>query len=282
MKPAAFEYFRPADLTEAVRLLDELGEEARILSGGQSLVPMMNLRLATPAYLIDLSGIPGLAGIAKDAGFVRIGAMTLQRELLAGHPAFECMPLVPLAAACIGHVQTRSRGTLGGSLANADPAAELPLVMVTLDATVVVSSTGGERRIRARDFFLDTMTTAIEPNEIITGVLIPCPARRPTAAFREFARRHGDFALASVALQRCAESGTISVGIGAVATRPLYCRRLGMLLADNAATREDITAALDEDLSDSALLDDDAGSAGYRKSLAVELLLECLSEISRQ
>lgn len=282
MKPAAFEYFRPADLAEAVRLLDDLGDDARVLSGGQSLVPMMNLRLATPAYLIDLSGIPGLSGITKADGFVRIGAMTRQRELLAGHPAFECVPMIPRAAACIGHVQTRSRGTIGGSLANADPAAELPLTMVTLDATVVLSSKDGERSIKARAFFLDAMTTATSPNEIVTAVLIPCPARRPAVAFREFARRHGDFALASVALQHCAESGTIGVGVGAVATRPVYCGYLSALLTEGAAERDDIIAMLEQDLADSTLLDDGAASAGYRQSLAVELLLECLSEISRQ
>ena len=276
MKPAVFEYHRPDTLADALSLLDRLGDDARLLSGGQSLIPMMNLRLATPAHLIDLAAIAELSGISVANGEVRIGAMTRQRELLSGHPALDNVPLLPLAAMNIGHVQTRNRGTVGGSLANADPAAELSLTMVALDATIVVAGRAGERRVSAREFFVDAMTTVLEPDEIIVAAVIPVQDRKPVCRFREIARRHGDFALASVAVQRFPPSGELSVGIGAVATTPRHCRHLGARLSAGPAGRDEIVAAMERDFADVNLLDDGTASADYRKMLAVELLLDCL------
>ncbi len=282
MKPAAFELFRPTELTEALRLLDELGDDARVLSGGQSLIPMMNLRLAAPTYLIDLSRVPSLSGISGEDGVIRIGAMTRQRELLMDQPLLANVPLIHQAASNIGHVQTRSRGTVGGSLANADPAAELGLTMVTLDAIIVAVGIAGERRVRAREFFIEAMTTALASNEIIVAVEIPDRRNKPRSAFRELARRHGDFALASVAVQHCPASNTYSVGVGAVATTPLYCKHLSMLLASGVANPVQLRDALTCDLTDANPLDDTAASGEYRKSIAIALLGECLDELALQ
>lgn len=277
VKPAAFEYFRPVEIAEALRLLEELGDGARVLSGGQSLIPMMNLRLATPAYLIDLSAVASLAEISEVNGTIRIGAMTRQRELLGNNPALKSVPLIREAARNIGHVQTRSRGTVGGSLANADPAAELSLTMVTLDATIVVANVTGERRLKAREFFIDAMTTAIAADEIIIAVEISGPFEMPRVAFREFARRHGDFALASVAVQRCRASNIYSVGIGAVATTPLYCEQLSAMLSAGPTTPNQLRDAFEHDFAGSNLLSDGAEQSDYRKTVAIHLLNECVA-----
>jgi len=199
MKPAPFEYFAPSSVDEALDLLAAHGD-ARPLAGGQSLVPMMNLRLARPAVLVDLNGLEELSFIetASDGG-LRIGAVTRQRTLEMSPRVAAACPLLQQALPWIGHTQIRNRGTIGGSLAHGDPAAELPAVALATEATMVARSRAGERRIAAADFFEGLMSTALQPNELLTAIEIPAPAPGTGVAFDEFSRRHGDYALAGAA-----------------------------------------------------------------------------------
>jgi len=200
VKPAAFEYFAPTSLDQALDLLAEHGSDARPLAGGQSLVAMMNLRLARPAVLVDLNGLEDLAFIETPAGGgLRIGAMTRQRTVELNARVAAACPLLHEALPWIAHPQIRNRGTIGGSLAHGDPAAELPAVAVAIEAMVVARGPEGERRIAAADFFQGLMTTALQPQEVLTAIEIPAPEGRCGVAFREFSRRHGDFALVGAA-----------------------------------------------------------------------------------
>jgi carbon-monoxide dehydrogenase medium subunit len=211
VKPAPFTYHRPTTLAEALELLERHRDEAKILAGGQSLVPVMNFRLATPERLIDITRVAELRGIDVRDGTVRLGALTRHRELLSEPGLRAAAPLLPLVAPFIGHPQIRAAGTFGGSLSHADPAAELPGAVLALDATMVVRGSGGERRVPAREFFLSYFTTVLEPDEILTAVEFPAAAPGEGAAFREVAARHGDFALAgAAAVVSVAEDGTIT------------------------------------------------------------------------
>jgi carbon-monoxide dehydrogenase medium subunit len=200
VKPAPFVYHRPGSLDEALALLAEHGDEARPLAGGQSLVPAMNFRLAQPARLIDLNAIATLAYV-RDApgGGLRLGAMARQRTVERDARVALRAPLLALALPFIAHPQIRNRGTIGGSLAHNDPAAELPAVMVTLEAQVELSGHGGQRSVPACEFFQGLFATALSAGELLTGIVLPPPGERTGFAFEEVARRHGDFALAGVA-----------------------------------------------------------------------------------
>ncbi len=197
MKPPPFRYHTPRSLPEALDLLREPGGEARVLAGGQSLVPLLNLRLAYPEVLVDLNRVEGLSYIRDEGGRLCIGAMTRQREAEFSALLAERCPLVVEALAQVGHPAIRNRGTVGGSLAHADPVAELPCVMTALDAELVATGPDGERLIAAGDFFQAPYETALLPGEILVEVRVP-PAP-PAASFVEFSRRHGDFALAEAA-----------------------------------------------------------------------------------
>lgn len=211
MKPAAFEYHAPAGVNEALALLAEFGEDGRPLAGGQSLVPLMNFRLARPAHLVDLNGVTVLDFVRTADGGLCIGAMTRQRQLERSDEVRTGWPLLRDAARYIGHVQIRNRGTVGGSLAHAFPSAELPVAMVTLEAEFVLRSARGERTVRAEDFFVSTMATVLEPGELLTEIHVPRLPAGTGWAFQEVSRRHGDFALAGVAaLVTLDETGAIS------------------------------------------------------------------------
>lgn len=200
MKPAPFAYFAPRTLAEALTLVAEHGDAGKLLAGGQSLVPTMNFRLAQPAVLVDLNRVPELAFLEEDGrGGLRIGAMTRHRTLERSSQVARRAPLLHAAMPHIAHVQIRNRGTIGGSLAHADPAAELPAVMVALDARFKLVSERGERWVAAADFYQGLFTTALEPDEILTEVAVPAPAPRTGWAFQEIARRHGDYAIVGVA-----------------------------------------------------------------------------------
>ena len=201
MKPAKFEYFDPTTLGEAVALLGRLGEDARVLAGGQSLVPLMNFRLARPEHLVDLNNVSEL----------EFGAMTRQRVLERSGEAVGGWPLLREATGYIGHVQIRNRGTVGGSLSHAFPSAELPVAMVTLDATFVLRGADGERMVAAEDFFLGTMTTVLNPGELLREVRVPAMVVGGGTSFQEVSRRYGDFALAgAAALVTLDRSGTVA------------------------------------------------------------------------
>jgi aerobic carbon-monoxide dehydrogenase medium subunit len=199
MKPALFEYFAPLSVSEALRMLGEYQDAARPLAGGQSLVPMMNMRLARPTHLIDLNRITEMNYLKLESGELRIGAMTRQRELERSSLVHTACPLLAEATRYIGHVHIRNRGTVGGSAAHAFPSAELPIAMVALDASFLLRSERHERIVSARSFFVDAMSTVLEPGELLIEIRVPKTAPRTGSAFQEISRRHGDFALAAVA-----------------------------------------------------------------------------------
>lgn len=200
MKPASFQYHRPASVREALELLATHGSLAKLISGGQSLGPMMNMRLASPDHLIDINDLTELAGIRDRGSFIEVGTLTRHCEVEKSAVLSEQCPLLPQAAATIGHYAIRQRGTLGGSLAHADPAAQMALVARTLGAVVILASLAGEREISAAQFFEGAMTTALRADEMIVRVRYPKFRADELSAFQLFSRRHGDYALVSVAV----------------------------------------------------------------------------------
>jgi carbon-monoxide dehydrogenase medium subunit len=217
MKPAPFEYHAPTTAAEAVALLADLGDEAKLLAGGQSLIPMLALRLAAFEHLVDLGRIDELRGIERTNGTVRIGAGTTQSAIERSEEVASAVPLLARATPYIGHFQIRNRGTIGGSLAHADPAAEYPAVALALDAELEIMSAGGDRRtVPAAEFFEGLWSTAVGDDELLTAVTFPVWARRTGFAVHEFARRHGDFAIAgaAVAVELDGDDRVRNCGIG--------------------------------------------------------------------
>jgi carbon-monoxide dehydrogenase medium subunit len=223
MKPSAFSYHRPQSLDAALEVLATHGDAAKVVAGGQSLVPVMNMRLAAPAHLVDLNDLPGLGGISERAGAIEAGALVRHAAVAASDLVRRRCGLLALAAETIGHYAIRQRGTMGGSLAHADPTAQLPLVAVTLDAEIDVASVRGQRTVRAADFFQSLMTTALAPDELVVAIRFPVAAPGETAAFRLFNRRNGDFAIVAVACTLRVEQSHIAalrIGIGGVGPIP--------------------------------------------------------------
>ena len=246
MKPARFEYHRPASLAETFDLLDRYGDDGRILAGGQSLVPALNMRLATPRAVIDINRLPGLDDIRLAPEGLVIGALTRQEALERSPLVREHAPLLAAAVPHVGHAAIRARGTVGGSLALADPAAELPACAVALDATIRVSSRRGARGVAAADFFRGIYTTAVEPGEVVTGLVVP-PGPGWRTGFEELARRHGDFALAGLAARLRVEGPAgregrlVFFGVG---TRPVRARSAEAALAGPGPAPEALAAAV--------------------------------------
>lgn len=210
MKPAPFAYYAPATLGEALELLARYGEEAKVLAGGQSLVPAMNFRLAQPAVLVDLGRIDGLAGITETPEGLRIGAMTRQRAVERSPSVARRSPLLAETLPSIAHPQIRNRGTFGGSLAHADPAAELPAVARVLGARFRLVRTEGERWLDADHFFTGLFETALAPDELLAEIVVPDSPTGTGWAFDEMSRRHGDYALVGVAATMTCEDGRVS------------------------------------------------------------------------
>lgn len=221
MKPPPFVHMRPASVDEALAMLAEHAPDARVLAGGQSLVPMMNFRLARPAVLVDVNRLPDLAYIADTGDYLAIGAMTRERTIENSDVVRATVPLLHEATLNIAHLPIRSRGTIGGSLCNADPAAEYPATILALDATLVARSVRGEREIAAKDFFDGVLSTTLEPDELLVEIRVPKSPPGSGAAFVEISRRHGDFALAGVAAlidfdgDRIANARLAACGVGA-------------------------------------------------------------------
>src|SRR5579862_3832934 len=275
MKLPPVDYEAPKTVSEAVELLGEHLDQASVLAGGQSLIPLLALRLAHPAVLIDINGIDGLAGVSATDGWVAIGAMT--REYVAEESATVAgaVPLLAAALPLIGHEAIRSRGTIGGSLAHADPAAELPAVALALDAEFVVRGQSGERVIPATDWFEGYLTTARRPDELLVQVRFPAAGRGTGTSFQEVARRHGDFAVVGLAASLTLSDGVISdarlafagmsdVHLRATAAEDLLAgQRPSAELFDEAARRATDDADPPADLQ---------GSPEYRKTVAAALV----------
>lgn len=281
MKPAPFDYAAPTSLDEAVKLLAANEGEAKVLAGGQSLMPLLNMRLARPGLLVDLARIPGLDYVREEAGAIVIGAMARQRALERFAPAGGLTPLLAAALLHVAHPQNRNQGTVCGSLAHADPAAELPAVALTLDATFKVVGPGGTREVAARDFFVTYLTTVLEPTEILAEVRFPAQKARTGWAFDEVARRHGDFAMCGVATTvtldgtgAVADSRVVLFGVGATPIRAVSAEKalLGQkpseALFGEAAAR--VSDAIDEPLSDVH------ATAEYRRHVARALTARAL------
>jgi len=243
VKPAPFAYSRPASLDEALVLLREHGEEAKVLAGGQILVPLLNMRLARPSVLVDLNRVPGLDGIEAADGEVRVGALVRQRVLEGSPLTGQGLPLVAEALPRVGHLVTRNRGTVGGSIAHADAAAELPLCLLVLGGKVVVRSAEGSREVEAGDFFVTHFTTVLAPDELVVGTVWPALRDGWGFAFEELAQRRGDYGLSMAACALRVEDGHVvdaRVGIGSVVERPT--------LLETELTGQVLTAELARDV----------------------------------
>jgi carbon-monoxide dehydrogenase medium subunit len=224
MKPAKFSYEAPATLAGALAALAARSDEAKVIAGGQSLAPMLNMRLAQPGHLIDINGLSELETIRVEAGHLVVGALTRHAELARNTVVREHAPMLAHAASTIGHYAIRQRGSIGGSLAHADPAAQLPMVALTLDASLEIASAEGRRLVPAAEFFISIFTTALEPHELLTAVRIPLPGRREGWGFRLFARRAGDFALVLVACRLIGTRGRVEyarLAIGGIGATPV-------------------------------------------------------------
>ena len=210
MIPGPFSYHRPESVGDAIKLLASLGEEARPLAGGHSLIPMMKLRLATPGHLVDLHGVAGLKGIRRDGNKIVIGAMTTQHELLTSDEIRTSLPILQEAAALIADPQVRYRGTLGGNVANGDPGNDMPALMLTLGAAYRLEGPNGAREVMASDFYQGAYFTALEPGEILTSVTIPVPAAGHGYAYEKLKRKVGDYATAAAAVVLTMSGGKVA------------------------------------------------------------------------
>ena len=242
MKPAAFRYHRPSTVAKAAAALGE-GEEAKLLAGGQSLVPLLNLRLAQPTDLIDLSAVEGLDRIERERGEIRIGAMVRQADAEHDDQVRAAVPLVAAALGHVGHPQIRARGTVGGSVAHADPAAELPAALLALGGEVVAEGPDGRRTIAAEDYFRGIMTTSLAPDEVLVEVRIPEQSEDSVWGCTEIARRRGDYALAGAMVTARANGGAIEdsrVVLFSVASVPLRMPSVEKVLAGRSIQDADV------------------------------------------
>ena len=281
MKPPPFEYVAATSLEEAVAALGEHGDEAKLLAGGQSLVPLLAFRLARPGVLVDLNGVGGLDRLELAGDALVVGAMARQRdvELLPG--LRERCELIPEAIELVGHVAIRNRGTVGGSLAHADPAAEWPALAVLLDAELELVGPSGRRTVAARDFFLSYFTTVLEPDEVLTEIRLPLPNGRSGSCFVELSRRHGDFALAGVgALVTLAGDGTaaeVRLGLIGVGDRPVRPAAAEQALRGRVPDEGAIAAAAEAVAGEIEPTGDIHASEEYRRHLATVLTRRALA-----
>ena len=280
MIPGSFAYHRPTSVKEAIGLLANLGEEARPLAGGHSLIPMMKLRLATPEHLVDLAGIPDLKGIRPDGDAIVIGAMTTQHEIVGSDLLTEKIPILREASLLVADPQVRYVGTLGGNVANGDPGNDMPAVMMCLGANYQVVGNSGERSIPARDFYLGAYLTALEPGEILANIRIPVPAAGHGFAYEKLKRKIGDYATAAAAVVLTMSGGTVaacSIGLTNVADTPLWAEEAAKILIGStldAATVKNAVAAAEAITSPAS---DGRGPAHYRTKMAGVMLARALA-----
>ena len=281
MKASAFSYARATSVMNAIELLAAHGDRAKVLSGGQSLMPAMNLRLISPELIVDIGDIAELRGIAVTGDTCRIGALTRHVDLLNLPEIAAHVPLLTEAISHVAHPAIRNRGTIGGSLAHADPAAELPACMVALDATIIVKGPAGERRVPARDFFTGIYETVLSSDELLVTVEIPAPPKNAAHFFCEFARRHGDYGIVGLAAQAAIEGDVLTdlrLAYFAVSDRPVLARTATKLLnvAVTPAALLEASQALADELDPE---EDQQASASMRRHLAKVLLARCVATL---
>jgi aerobic carbon-monoxide dehydrogenase medium subunit len=279
MIPGPFSYHRPATLADAAKLLSTLGDEARPLAGGHSLVPMMKLRLATPEHLIDLHGIDGLKGIRREANTIVIGAMTTQHELLTSEDIAKSLPILQETAALIADPQVRYRGTIGGNVANGDPGNDMPALMMTLGATYRLEGAAGVRKIVATEFYQGAYFTALEPGEILTAISIPLPVTGHGYAYEKLKRKVGDYATAAAAVVLTMANGKVAscaIGLTNLHETPLLATDAAKTVIGtdlDAATLKKAAAAAEAIMSPAA---DARGPVEYRKHVGGIMVMRAL------
>jgi carbon-monoxide dehydrogenase medium subunit len=281
VKPAAFRYVRAASRAEALEALAAHGDEAKTLAGGQSLVPLMNLRLARPGVLVDLNAVDDLAGIAVRDGAIAIGAMTRHRDVAASAELATACPLLPAAAAHVGYPAIRVRGTLGGSLAHADPVAELPCAILALGAEVVAERAGEVRTLTADELFVDYYTTALEPDELLTEVRVRPLGPGEGHGFRELSRKTGDYALAAAGVRLWLDGGRVGavrVALAGVSARPVRATDVEGALIGEEPTPAALDAAAGLAAGAVTLRDDPRAGARFRRQLATTLTRRALAD----
>jgi carbon-monoxide dehydrogenase medium subunit len=281
MKPAPFDYVTPRTVAEACAALAEAGGGATVLAGGQTLMPLLNLRMSQPFVIVDINRIAELKGISRAGGAIRIGPMTLQCEVLADATLARDLPVLVQAMSHVGHHQTRNRGTIGGSIALGEPAAEMPATAVALGAQIEVRSVRGTRTVSADQFYVGPYLTVLEPDELVTGLLYPDWPKGHVAVFREVAQRPGDFALVglvgalTVANGKIARAGLAWFGMGAT---PIKAQAAEQMLIGRALSEIDAQAVAERAISDTAPFDDHHASAEYRRTVGKRIFARTLRE----
>jgi CO/xanthine dehydrogenase FAD-binding subunit len=285
LKPPLFEYHDPTDLDQALELLAEHGDDAKPLAGGQSLVPLLNFRLAHPDHVVDLRRIGGLAYVRRADGVLRIGTMTTQSTLESSPLVAANWPLLTGALAFVAHQQIRNRGTVGGSVAHADPAAELPVALAALDASMHVRSRTAERRVGWREFFVTHLTTALEPDELLLEIEVPPVPPSTGWAFTEYARRHGDFALGGAAALLTFEDGVCRrsrLALLAAADTPRRPDAAERMLEGSPVTEELAAEAAHAAVADINPTGDIHGGTEYRKQLIEGMVRRAIAQATER
>jgi len=280
MIPGAFAYHRPTSVKEAVSLLGNLGDDARALAGGHSLIPMMKLRLASPAHLVDLAGVADLMGIREDGRDVVIGVMTTQHEVIASEPLAKKIPILRETSLLIADPQVRYVGTIGGNVANGDPGNDMPAEMICLNATYHVTGKSGDRRIAAREFYQGAYFTALEPGEIVTAIRVPAPAAGHGYAYEKLKRKVGDYATAAAAVVLTMTGGKVascSIGLTNVAETPLWAEEAGKILIGSALDPATVKKAVAAAEAITSPASDGRGPAAYRTKMAGVMLARALA-----
>ncbi|PCK23171.1 FAD binding domain-containing protein [Rhodococcus qingshengii] len=280
MKPPPFDYLRASNLEEVWDALDR-DEDVKLIAGGQSLVPLMNLRLASPSLLVDITRLKALQGVTSQSSVLRIGALTRHAEIERHPLVVDQAPLLSQAASWVAHAQIRNRGTLGGSVAHSDSAAELPAALLALDATMVARSRGGERRIPAREFFGSYFTTALVPGELLTAVELPVALPSATWGFAEFARRRGDYAIGGAAVY--ADRGpdqvcrVVRAGLLAAGPAPCLAPGLGESMVGRVVDAGLISRTVESTLAQLSPGENVHGTVEYRRDIIGEMLRRALA-----
>lgn len=281
MKPAPFDYIAPTTIDEACAILAEAGGGATVLAGGQTLMPLLNLRMSQPFIIVDINRIATLKGISRVDGGTRIGPITRQCEVIESEILVRDLPVIVQAVKHVGHHQTRNRGTVGGSIALGEPAAELPATAVALDAVIEVQSVRGARSIPASEFYLGPYMNSLEPDEIVSGITFPDWPEGHVTVFRELAQRPGDFALVGIVGALAVENGKIArAGLAwfAMGPTPIRATSAEQMLLGQPFDTIDVQAVAERAVADTAPFDDSHASAEYRRTVGKRLFASALRE----
>jgi carbon-monoxide dehydrogenase medium subunit len=281
VKPAPFDYYAPTTIDEALRLLDEAGGGAQVLAGGQTLMPLLNLRMAQPFILVDINKIPELQGVSRVEGGTRIGPVTRQNDGLADETLARHLPILVTALGHVGHHQTRNRGTIGGSVSLGEPAAEMPATAVALGARIEIRSVRGTRVVPADEFYLGPYLTVLEPDELVTGIVYPDWSADTVEVFREVATRPGDFALVGLVGGVVVEGGKVArAGLAwfGMGPTPIKARQAEQALVGAAIVDLDPQRIADLAIADTAPFDDSHATAEYRRTVGRRIFAKTLAE----